>query len=346
MAYTNTVRDVALLIPPIRRLYNAYRTLLDERQMLLAKLATCEASAGRTESPFHHYNTCFDPVAVICRHAVPDLPSREGYLTNYLGVVIDPKFFPTILAGRAGEVEALPIPANWHADIAEWGAALRAVDLAQGSFTMIELGCGWGCWMNNTGVAARSCGLDVHLIGVEGDEGHIGFAREACAINGFDSAQVSLHRGIAASKKGMALFPRQEQAGVAWGLEPIFDSSATQREKALQSGGYEALPMITLAELAAPHARIDLLHVDIQGSEVEFIRGSLPTLSEKVSYVVVGTHSRQIEGQLFDILLSAGWYLEIERPAILSISLTVPTVTVDGVQAWRNPRLLPVASPS
>jgi hypothetical protein len=40
-------------------------------------------------------------------------------------------------------VEPIPIPANWHADIAEWAAALRAVDLARGSFTMAELGCGW-----------------------------------------------------------------------------------------------------------------------------------------------------------------------------------------------------------
>ncbi len=341
----NTVRDVALLIPPIRRLYDAFRALLEEKQVLLAKLAACEASAGGEQSPFHHYNTCFDPVSVISRHAVPNLLPRPGYLTNCLGVLIDPKFFPTILAGRAGEVEAPPMPANWHADIAEWGAALRAVDLAQDSFTMIELGCGWGCWMNNTGVAARRCGHDVHLIGVEGDEGHLAFAREACAINGFEPDQVSLHRGIAAAKGGTALFPRQERAGVAWGLEPIFDSNATQREEALRSGDYEALPMITLAELVAPHSRIDLLHIDIQGGEFDFIRGSLPTLREKVSYVVVGTHSRQIEGQLFDVFLRAGWHLDIERPAILSVSPELPTVIVDGVQAWRNPGLLPAASP-
>jgi hypothetical protein len=35
---------------------------------------------------------------------------------------------------------------------------------------MIELGCGWGCWMNNAGVAARSTDRRVHVIGVEGDE--------------------------------------------------------------------------------------------------------------------------------------------------------------------------------
>jgi hypothetical protein len=54
-------------------------------------------------------------------------------------VRIDPKFVPKVLHGRAGEVEGTPIPAIWHGDMAEWAAALRAVDLAQGSFTIAEL---------------------------------------------------------------------------------------------------------------------------------------------------------------------------------------------------------------
>jgi sugar/nucleoside kinase (ribokinase family) len=122
----------------------------------------------------------------------------------------------SILQGRAGEVEGIPIPANWHADVAEWGAALRTVDLARNSFTVVELGCGWGCWMNNTGVAARRAGLDVNLIGIEGDAGHLRFAKEACAANGFAPQQVTLYRGAAAPASGIALFPREQQAGIEW----------------------------------------------------------------------------------------------------------------------------------
>jgi hypothetical protein len=122
-------------------------------------------------SPFFHYNASFDPIEVVRGHMVDDLEIKPGYLTNFLGVVIDPRFFPSILNDKAGSIEDIPIPANWHADMAEWGFALRSIDLARGSFTMIELGCGWGCWMNNTGVAARRRGLKVHVIGVEADEG-------------------------------------------------------------------------------------------------------------------------------------------------------------------------------
>lgn len=352
-------QNVGLRIPAIRRLHQSNDILLGERQALRAELTARvmdndvllgEQKALRTEltarvladvaSRFFHYNTCFDPLAVMRHHAATNLLPRAGFLTNYLGVVIDPKFFPQLLLDRAGEVEAIPIPANWHADIAEWGAVLRAVDLATDRFTMIELGCGWGCWMNNAGVAARRAGLKTHLIGVEGDEGHIGFARESTAANAFLPEQVTLHRGIAAAEAGTALFPRQEQAGIAWGLEPIFGVNDALRDEAVASGKYDALPMVPLADLAAQHERIDLLHIDIQGGEANLIAGCLPTLCNLVAYIVIGTHSREIEGTLFGILLAAGWRLEIERPAILSLD-AAPIVVIDGVQGWRNPALLP-----
>lgn len=176
------------------------------------------------------------------------------------------------------------------------------------------------------------------LIGIEGDEGHIGFAKEACAANGFSAEQVTLHYGIAAAVNGVALFPREEQAGVHWGLEPVFVADEAQRRAAVESGRYDELPMIALSDIAAGHRRIDLLHIDIQGGEADFIASSLQTISEKVAYMVVGTHSRQLEGKILALLLSMGWILEIERPAIFAIHEGRPQITVDGIQGWRNPR--------
>ena len=330
---------IALLIPPIRRLHDARDQLLEERDTLALQARPLGSS------PLHHYNTCIDAEAVLHRHAARDLRPHPAYITNFLGVLVDPKFLPTILDGREGSIEPIPIPANWHADIAEWAVALRAVEQAQGRFTIIELGCGWGCWMNNTGVAARRRGLSTTLIGVEGDPGHIGYAREATAANGFDPADVTLHHGIAAARAGRALFPRQAPGEADWGLEPIFDATPEQIDQALQSGAYDALPMLSLAEIIGERRRIDLLHVDIQGGEAALIAGCLDILTERVAMLLIGTHSRQIEGELFERLLSAGWSLEVERPAILSISsatpVVTPVVTIDGVQGWRNRALLP-----
>jgi hypothetical protein len=53
--------------------------------------------------------------------------------------------------------------------------------------------------------------------------------------------------------------------------------------------------------------------------------------------VFVGTHTKQIEGGLFELFTTGGkWKLEIERPAVFGLSNGLPSVQVDGVQAWRN----------
>jgi hypothetical protein len=335
------------LLPPLRRLHdsrNALAAALADRDQKLLAVQAELGHAVHVSSPFSFYNTRFDGQEIMRRHAVTSEP-RPGYLVNFLGVAIDPKFFPAVLDGRAGQVEPIPIPANWHADIAEWAAALRAVELAKahgnGRFTVMELGCGWGCWMNNTGVAARRLGLKVKLIGIEGDEGHVGFAREACAANGFAEDEIELHHGIAGATPGTALFPRQGVSGESWGLEPVFNPSPKALKEARASGRYDELPVIGLDTLAEGHARVDLVHIDIQGGEADLVEAALPFLGAKVAYLLIGTHSREIEGRLFRALGAAGWRLEIERPAILSLTEDGPVVTVDGVQGWRNLALSP-----
>ena len=81
---------------------------------------------------------------------------------------------------------------------------------------------------------------------------------------------------------------------------------------------------------------IDLMK-GIAVSEAELVRECPALLMERVAYAVIGTHSRQIEGRLFDDLLDAGWVLEIERPALIGLDETGPRTTFDGVQSWRHP---------
>lgn len=291
--------------------------------------------------PFYCYHSMIDVEEIILRHAAPDVQAEPGVLVNYLGVKIDPKYLPGALSGATGTIEGTPIPANWHADMAEWAAALRAVDLAQDSFTVAELGCGWGCWINNTGVAARRAGLEVNLIGVEGDEGHVQFAKDCCAANGFAPDQLTIYRGIAAATSGTALFPNAKTSGENYALEPVFAADADQLKAARASGNYDELPMIPLSEVVGQHKKLDLLHIDIQGGEANLIKDSLKVLGERVAYMVIGTHSREIDGLLVGHLRHAGWRLEVERPAIIALTDQGPRVDIDGVQGWRNMSLLP-----
>ncbi len=208
---------------------------------------------------------------------------------------------------------------------------------------MAELGCGWGCWMNNTGVAARTAGLDVHLIGVEGDEGHFAFAREACATTGSRRTQVTLsprHRGGAL---GDGALSTPGAAGEQWGLEPVFGATEDERAVAVASGEFDELPTISLRRLtrrareARPAARG---HPGRRGRPGRVVpsgarRGAWPTSSS------VRTHARSRD-VCSRSLLGGNWRLEIERPAIVALGAAGPTTTVDGVHGWRNLSLVPV----
>ena len=191
-------------------------------------------------------------------------------------------------------------------------------------------------------VAARNKGFDYELIGVEGDPHHIDFAKETCQLNGISSKNLELHHGIAAATNGVALFPKQTVIGKNWGLEPIFSASQQQQEEAVHSGKYTALPMLSLQDVIGTHNTIDLLHLDIQGGERNLIENSLTTLSEKVAYMFVATHSRRNEKSIKSVLRNQHWKLEIERPAIYKMRITGPRLKIDGVQGWRNTQLLPL----
>ncbi|PZO05376.1 MAG: FkbM family methyltransferase [Alphaproteobacteria bacterium] len=288
-----------------------------------------------------HHHSVFDSTAMIQRHEVKDREARPGFLTNFLDVSIDPAVHPEILSHTAGSIEGLPLPANWHADVAEWAATLRAVELSQSTFAMIELGCGWGCWVNCMGKAARRTGRHVDLVGVEADPNFLGYAVEALQRNGFAASDWVLHEGIAAATNGTALFPHADGTAPNWGREPMLDVSDPDIDRAKAEGGFAILDMFSLDRLIDGRDRIDLLHIDIQGGELDLVLKSIDLLNDKVAYMVIGTHSRSIEGKLFDFLMDAGWTLEVERPAILKLFEHGghPQTIVDGLHGWRNPRL-------
>jgi FkbM family methyltransferase len=284
----------------------------------------------------HHYYCEFDAIALLERFAVRGQAPERGIVRNFLGVRIPTSVHPPVLAAMAGTVEGLPIPGNWHADIAEWAAALRAVDCAEETFRIVELGCGWGCWMVNTGVAARARGLAVELIGVEGEAQHLQSARRTLRLNGFDRTHFRLHHAVAGPAPGLAIFPRAAPGSAGWGGEAVFRPSPDALAAARDRPDVQVLKCLTLSQLARGR-RIDLLHIDIQGAEVDFVRANMEQMRRSVRRVLIGTHGRVIEGALMTIFQADGWALEMERPAIMPLQAGRPQLAIDGVQMWRNP---------
>jgi hypothetical protein len=88
-----------------------------------------------------------------------------------------------------------------------------------------------------------------------------------------------------------------------------------------------------------------MIHIDIQGGEYEVCRASIADLGERAKRVIIGTHSRKIDGDLVELFMREGWILEHEKPTKFTFRSNPPSLeamtTVDGTQCWRNLRLLP-----
>ncbi|MCW2391898.1 hypothetical protein M2336_000283 [Sphingobium sp. B1D7B] len=279
---------------------------------------------------------------ILARHSKKDRSFRPGYITNFMGVDTDIRY-----CGWTTErvEDDMPVPGNFHASAVEWAAALRAVDLSRDSFTVIELGAGWGCWMVNTAYAAKRLGRTVLALGVEGDESHVSWIKSHGAINGLTENEVRIDRSVAWGKNGFAIFPRSEDSANSYGQEPRYFPTETEARTfaSVEPDAFDVLEAKTLETIAAGLDRVDLLHVDIQGGEAALVRESLDFLGDKVAYIVVGTHGRDIEGDLIMTLRNRGWILEIEEPCTLPLPLHGGgTPYADGLQGWRNPQLLPL----
>jgi hypothetical protein len=84
-----------------------------------------------------------------------------------------------------------------------------------------------------------------------------------------------------------------------------------------------------------------LCHIDIQGAEFVVLSRAREIAKERIKRLVIGTHSRMIEAQLFDLLASDGWILENEKPCkFVFIDGRLDTI-LDGTQVWRNDLLSP-----
>ena len=296
-------------------------------------------SAHKLHDALYHYYCEFDAPALLEKFARDNLSGTPGMLTNFIGVRVPIQVFPHVLEARDGDVEGIPDPGNWHADIAEWAAVLHSVDQSRKTFRIVELGCGWGCWLNIAGVAALQRDLTVDLIGIEGDKNHLINARATLDANDFTEVNSRLIHGVAGPTKGEAIFPDPAAGEAGWGGKAIFDADAKTLAKAKADSSVQVLDCYPLSELARDGA-IDLLHIDIQGAETDFVAGNITDMCNHVRRVLIGTHSRSIEGSLQSLFLGAGWHMEMERPVIAPLKKGVPVTQIDGVQMWANPDLV------
>lgn len=242
----------------------------------------------------------------------------------------------------------------------EWIDLLEAIHDARRSFVFFEVGAGYGCWTARALKGAAQRGL-VERSGVlvEADPRHAALIRRHMAANGFAEADYRLVEAAIDRQEGFALFciatpdansNRQDSlwygqfiANLREGspLKPSGESYAGQPVLEI-APGWGAIKVATqrLSRLVSAYAIVDLVDLDIQGKEIDAVGEARDALTRHVRRLHIGTHSRDIEEGLRQILGGAGW-LCLRDYKCNSVTETPFGVVPfqDGVQSWINPSL-------
>ena len=280
-----------------------------------------------------------------------DGPASADHVLDFLGTRTRTCYVHGLVGGT---VEGYPLPMNFHATALEWAGALAAVNDATDQLIAVELGAGWAPWLVAVACAARLRGVeDIRLVGVEGSKKHCEYMQSHFRDNGLDPDDHTLLHGVVGASDGVAEFPLLADPSFDWGTPAILSTtggrSALRRmasavvrrslDRRSVAARTERVPCYSIKAILAPFHKVDLVHIDIQGHEQVVIAAGRNVLKQKAKRVVVGTHGRAIEQQLFDTMVADGWLLEGEESCRYRQSNGAMTLVRDGCQVWRNPTL-------
>jgi FkbM family methyltransferase len=281
----------------------------------------------------------------------------EGYqIDNFLGAKTRCEF--RVESKRtATRVVQTPYPA-FSEEYLEWIDILESVVSARKSYTMIELGAGFGRWAVNAALAVRQYNekLPHRLIAVEAEPAHFEWMRLHFSDNNLDPSKHSLIHAAVSDTPGEVSFYVGSEPGDCkpngWygqSLIQPYEVVAQVEEKPYcgfevrrHGSGFASIsvPAVTLANILADLREVDLIDFDVQGHEGSVIRSAIDELNAKVKRLHIGTHSPLIEIGLRELLHSHGWRCLADYPAFSTSQTPWGDISFqDGVQSWVNPRL-------
>ncbi len=273
---------------------------------------------------------------------------QAGFVVDKLGVRTRGSSLWDEAQIMVGTVIAPPFLGDFHGDAVEWIGLLKSVRSAKNKFVAMELGAGWGPWIVAGAVAARNRGIkDTFLLAVEADSGHFEFLQQHFKDNGLNPKEHRLLQAAVGERAGRARWPRVDSRN-DWGSRPIPLNARRTGGKisdylGRQFSEFVEVEILSIRDLLKEQRRWDFVHIDVQGEEAAICQAGLPLLTERVHWMVIGTHSRTIEGSLLSMLRADGWILEHEQAVLFDPTSRASTqegmILRDGVQVWRNPRL-------
>jgi FkbM family methyltransferase len=254
------------------------------------------------------------------------------YFYDFLGIKTRTCFLDT---SEGLEINLLyPPPVN--EEYFEWCDLLEAVIAADKSFTMIELGAGYGRWLVRAATALRQLkNIPYRLIGVEAEPQHFQWLLQHLTDNGIDPNSHLMINKAVNFNDGEVWFsvgePEKHYGQNIVQSENYFNPSYPQQRA-------EKVPCLSLQSILKQHEFVDLIDLDIQGSEYHVLAVAIVEVCAKVKRIHIGTHGKAIEDNLRSLFSSLDWINVFDYSLGSTIETNLGTVTFgDGVQSWLNP---------
>lgn len=264
---------------------------------------------------------------------------------------------PQELAGTTST--ALPIPTDgYRSEAEEYLSLILSLESDRTDYLAIEVGAGWAPWAVAGIVFAKRMGKNARGIAVEADPVRAGWAMQHAADNGISALLVhgdaqTLPAHIAAARDAAELlvvqaacwscattlrFPKLTDDDMGGAVQADRDRTMDYRGAFID---HVDVPTVTLEALLGDQV-VDLLHVDMQGQELEVLIPGTELIEQRVRFLAVGTHNRYVEGSLMHHLLPREWALLLESPSTAVFDGVRPSLTgftvQDGNQLWANSR--------
>lgn len=274
---------------------------------------------------------------------------QAGFIVDFLGVQTRVSSLANSQRLHEGVLN-IPVPGDYHAEAIEYVGLVKSVACARDRFVALELGAGWGPWLVAGAAAARRRGIEtIRLYGVEADPQHYDFMVQHFIDNGLNPSDHHLVKAAVGLERGTARWPKIADAANDWGSRPArMQEGCLDVQDASYLGAllddFIEVDIVPAKEILEREARWDLVHIDVQGWERLICEDAIEQFNTRVAHLIVGTHSRKLDGDLLDLFHREGWILEHEKPSrftfIPGVKVLEGMNQVDGTQVWRNPRLL------
>jgi FkbM family methyltransferase len=244
----------------------------------------------------------------------------------------------------------------------EWVDLLESVVAASGTYTMIDLGAGYGRWSVRAAYAVRQYDpkLRCRLIAVEPEPTVYGWMRRHFSNHGVSRWRNKLIHAAVSEQPGKVHFyiggPRDSQFDrppSAW-YGQFLTKGYDLRNEARKVGKYAGfdvylhpsgwrsirVPSISLSTMLKKLDGVDLIDLDIEGQELVTLTAAVVGLDAKVKRLHIGTHSVEIEAGLRQLLSDHGWQCLADYSLQKKSETPWGVILFDnGVQSWVNPRL-------